>query len=80
MTLWRSEDELQPADELLKFTSSLDVDIRLYPYDIRGSQAWARALHRAGALDEKQMESIIRELDNIKDELDAGELQLDPDL
>ncbi len=29
---------------------SLDVDWRLWPHDVRGSRAWARALERAGVL------------------------------
>ncbi len=80
MTLWRSGSELEPSSELLKFTSSLEIDYRLYPYDIRASKAWAAALEEAGAIDDQQRESINRELDNIKEELDSGELELDPEL
>ena len=39
---------VDPAAE--RFTASLSFDRRLWPQDIRGSLAWARALARAGLL------------------------------
>ncbi len=43
----RFAERADPAAEA--FTSSLAFDRRLWPYDLEGSAAWARALGRAGA-------------------------------
>ncbi len=80
MTLWQADDEKSPDDRVLAFTSSLEVDYRLYPYDIRASIAWAEALADAGALAPDQKERIVDSLREIKDELDRDELELDPEL
>lgn len=80
MTLWQSNNENSPGEGVLAFTSSLEVDYRLYPYDIRASIAWARALVEAGALSSGQLEKITEALNDIKEELDNGELELDPEL
>ncbi len=80
MTLWQADEEKSPADRVLDFTSSLELDYRLYPYDIRASVAWAEALAAAGVLSEKQLKSIVNTLREIKEELDREELELDPGL
>ncbi len=80
MTLWRSSEESGPGESMLDFTSSLDLDRRLYPYDIRGSIAWARALERLGVYEPGESQQVVDTLNAIKAELDAGELQLDPGL
>jgi argininosuccinate lyase len=59
-----------PAAEA--FTSSLSFDRRLWPHDIRGSAAWARALARAGLIDETERAAIERGLQAVRDELESG--------
>ncbi|MFI5324792.1 MAG: argininosuccinate lyase, partial [Candidatus Rokuibacteriota bacterium] len=39
------------------FTASLAFDRRLWPYDLTGSAAWARALARAKLITEPELES-----------------------
>ncbi len=80
MTLWRSSAETGPGDAMLDFTSSLEQDRRLYPYDIRGSIAWAEALERLGVYESAELQQVVETLNDIKAELDAGELELDPEL
>jgi argininosuccinate lyase len=54
------------------FTSSLSFDQRLWPHDIRGSAAWARALERAGLIDQTERGAIERGLDSVRAELESG--------
>ncbi len=61
-----------------EYTASLPFDWRLYPYDIQGSIAYARALVKAGVLTEVEGGRITRGLEEIRKELDEGELDLDP--
>ena len=46
--LWSGRIQGEMAEAMVPLNRSLAVDIRLWPQDIRGSQAWARALVRAG--------------------------------
>jgi argininosuccinate lyase len=55
-----------------RFTSSLAFDRRLWPYDIAGSMAWARALARAGLLTEAERDRIVAGLAAVRGELEAG--------
>jgi argininosuccinate lyase len=61
-----------------EYTASLPFDWRLYPYDIQGSIAYARALVKAGVLTEVEGGRITRGLEEIHKKLDEGELDLDP--
>ena len=64
-------DELSttPAD----FLASLPYDRRLASYDVRGSEAWARALARAGILTHDELQATIGGLESIRDELESGD-------
>jgi argininosuccinate lyase len=59
--------------ELERFSSSLETDFELYPFDIAGSIAHARGLYAAGLLSRARLTSIERGLRRIKRELDEGE-------
>jgi len=54
------------------FTASLSFDRRLWPHDIRGSVAWARALERAGLIDGAERAAIERGLESVRIELEGG--------
>ena len=58
-TLWHGRFERGPADELMAYTASLRFDRRLWPQDVRGSQAHVRGLQRAGLLTEADAGSLI---------------------
>jgi len=60
------------------FNASIHVDITLWEADIRGSIAYARALHRAGILDEEERDAIIRGLERIWGEFADGTFQVKP--
>lgn len=61
--------------ELERFSSSLAIDFELYPYDIAGSIAHARALAAAGVLSKPQLSAIERGLGRVKRELDSGDFK-----
>ena len=79
MTLWSSQGETRPASDVLRFTESIEIDERLYPYDIRATKVWGEALATAGAIAHSDYEKIAGTLDQIKQELDEGSFELDPD-
>src|SRR5262249_25325287 len=66
-----------PAAE--RFTGSLAFDRRLWPHDLAGSVAWARALARAGLLSNAERDAIVRGLATIRDELAAGTFPFRPE-
>ena len=50
MKLWGGRFEAGPSEVFERFSGSLHFDQRLLDADIRGSQAFARALERVGIL------------------------------
>ena len=57
------------------FTSSVNFDKRLYPYDIDGSIAHARMLHKVGILTSKEETSILKGLESIRKEIENDNFQ-----
>ena len=53
------------------FTSSLEIDQRLYSQDVQGSIAHAQTLNRAGVLTKREAATIIEGLNRVRRELDA---------
>ena len=70
------QSSTNPAD----FLASLSFDRRLASYDVRGSEAWARALGRAGVLTEDETQTILGGLESIRAELESGEFPFRPEL
>ena len=54
------------------FNNSLDFDRRLWREDLDGSRAHARMLARQGILTEEEARTILRGLDQIEEEIEAG--------
>ena len=64
----------QPQDPLFaRLNASISFDQRLWPQDIRGSKAHARALERAGIIDASELEQLHSGLDRVAAELERGE-------
>ncbi|MCL4686347.1 argininosuccinate lyase [Myxococcota bacterium] len=74
----RFEQDTDPAVE--RFTASVHVDRELARYDIRGSIAHARMLGRTGVIPEADADELVRGLEEIGREVEAGTLPLDPRL
>ena len=66
----RFTDRSNPTAE--RFTSSLSFDRRLWPYDLAGSVAWAKALAKAGLLSPSERDTIVKGLEAVRSELAAG--------
>jgi argininosuccinate lyase len=65
MKLWGGRFETGPSEAFERFSGSLDFDRRLIDADIRGSQAFARALERVGILSADERAQIVEALDGI---------------
>jgi len=63
-----------------EFTASVAFDQRMYAQDIAGSQAHARMLAKISVLTEAECESIVKALDEIKQEINNGEFTWRVDL
>jgi argininosuccinate lyase len=70
---WAGRFTQSPDPTAQAFTASLSFDRRLWPYDLAGSAAWARALHRAGLLGADELDTIRRGLDLVRAELESGQ-------
>jgi argininosuccinate lyase len=65
-----------PTDKLVeRFTESISFDKRLYPQDVRASQAHARMLATAGILTPSEAEQIVGALDAIQADIEAGRME-----
>ena len=62
------------------FTSSIDLDKRLYSYDIKGSIAHCRMLAKTSIISEEDASALIEGLGVIKREIDRGDFQFDKSL
>lgn len=77
--LWGGRFESGLAPEMVPFNLSLDVDLRLWVQDVRGSQAWAKALARAGVISEAEAGDLVEGLDRVATRLEAGAAAGAPD-
>jgi argininosuccinate lyase len=69
---WSGRFSQRADPEAEAFTSSLAFDRRLWPYDLVGSAAWARALARAGLIGQDELAALLGGLDAIRAELESG--------
>ncbi len=70
----------KPPDELvIKYTSSLHYDWRLYSYDIRGSIAHARMLAKQGIITNEEAEQIEKGLRLVAEEIEEGKFEFKPE-
>lgn len=59
-----------------KFNESLPFDRRMWAEDIRGSQAYAKALAKAGVLTEEESATIVDGLSSVASEWEAGSFEV----
>ncbi|HWP83954.1 MAG TPA: argininosuccinate lyase, partial [Terriglobia bacterium] len=70
--LWGGRFEKAPGAVLQEFSQSLAFDYRLAEADIRGTKAYARALHRAGILSRAEAAKAARALEALGREAAAA--------
>ena len=68
MKLWGGRFERGPSEIFERFSGSLHFDKRLIDADIRGSQAFARELERAGIVTPAEREQLLAAFDRIAEE------------
>ncbi len=70
--LWGGRFGSSPAEAFECLNASIPFDARLAPYDIRGSIAHARMLGRQGIVTEEESEELVRGLEAVLKEVEAG--------
>ena len=72
LSLWGGRFAGGPSEALAELSRSTHFDWRLAPYDLAGSMAHARVLHRAGLLDDDQLVAMLAGLQRLLDDVTAG--------
>ncbi len=63
-----------------EYTASIQFDKRLYAFDIEGSIAHAKMLHKIGLLSVQERDALVRGLQEIREEIEEGRFPFDPSL
>jgi argininosuccinate lyase len=71
--LWGGRFAADVASEFDALNSSIGVDFRLWPHDVRLSKAWAVALYHAGVLTLEESNEIEHGLARVATRLEGGE-------
>jgi argininosuccinate lyase len=74
--LWGGRFGAAPADALRALNNSIGTDYRLWPFDIRLSQAWAEGLAVAGIFSSGDAATVIAGLDQVAAQLAARPAEL----
>jgi argininosuccinate lyase len=77
--LWGGRFAGGPSEALAELSRSTQFDWRLAPYDIAGSKAHARVLHRAGLLSDDELTQMVAGLDELLADVEAGRFGPRPD-
>ncbi len=75
MTLWSGRFRAGLNSLASVLNNSLPVDKRLFAQDIRGSQAWSRALAAAGVITEVEASTLVGGLQAVLEEMEGGTFQ-----
>jgi argininosuccinate lyase len=78
-TLWGGRFTDRPDDQMRRFGDSIGFDIRLWEADIAVSLAYAKALARAGVIDDDDRYALLEGLARVRTELADGEFVVQPD-
>jgi argininosuccinate lyase len=70
--LWGGRFGGGPAEAMFALSQSTQFDWRLARYDLAGSRAHARALHRAGLLTDAELDGMIAGLDRLDADVTSG--------
>jgi argininosuccinate lyase len=70
--LWGGRFSGGPAEAMFALSRSTRFDWRLAAYDLAGSRAHARALHRAGLLTDDEVAALITGLDELGERVASG--------
>ncbi|MCA5893089.1 argininosuccinate lyase [Isoptericola sp. NEAU-Y5] len=73
VSLWGGRFAGGPSPELQALSQSTHFDWALAGYDITGSRAHARVLHRAGLLDDAGLEGMLDALERLRADVESGD-------
>ncbi len=76
--LWGGRFAERTNPDMEAFNASISFDRRLWDADLRGSEAWVRALTRAGVLSSLEAERILAGLAQIRKEWSEGRFRIAP--
>ncbi len=68
-SMWSGRFSENPDKFMLEFGASVNVDMELLEFDIKGSMAWAEALGKAGILTPEEVRKTIQGLKQAEEEL-----------
>lgn len=74
--LWGGGFGAGPDPDMLRLTRSIEVDLRLLPWDCEVTRAHARTLGKAGLLEDEEVARIDATCEDIVDEWHAGTIEL----
>jgi len=77
--LWGGRFNAPTADALDALNRSIGTDFRLWPFDVKLSQAWANALHSAGVLTAAESAELVRGLAVVAQQIANGAQPLPSD-
>ncbi len=75
--LWGGRFAGGPSPALAALSKSTHFDWRLAPYDLAGSRAHARVLHRAGLLTDADLDALLAGIDRLAAKVAGGEVVAD---
>jgi argininosuccinate lyase len=78
--LWQGRFSGKTARIVEAFTASIQVDRRLYAYDIQGSIAHCKTLAKASIITDAEAGAIIQGLEKIREEIEDGSFRYDDSL
>src|SRR5687768_11740889 len=78
MSLWGGRFSEPTEADLQALNDSMRFDRRMYAQDIAGSIAYAQAIAAVGVITAEESASIIKGLETVKAEFDAGIFELKP--
>ena len=78
--MWKGRFTQQTADLVQRYGESISYDWRLYPHDIAGSIAHARAQLNAGLLSKDEFSQIENGLREIEQEIESGDFEFSMEL
>ncbi len=70
--LWGARFADGPSPELAALSRSTHFDWQLYPYDLAGSRAHAKALAEGGYLTEAELDAMLAALTELRSRIEAG--------
>ena len=78
--LWDGRFSEKTSRSVERFTASIDIDKRLYPYDIEGSIAHCKTLAKADIITDDEAATLVQGLGVVKREIDHGDFLFDDSL